>query len=158
MFKFFEKIKERKELRDFLKCVCQSINFDDCYNRMPTLEFEYSMNGNLLVINGPINSLHNLEKYEIIYDKSSKAISLNNIILNSSQFKFFHKTIYSVYEKLIRREDFIKSVMILSEKLKGIPLNTNENHSSSDCESRRSRNSDSNRRSDSRSTRDNDDD
>lgn len=157
MFKIFEKIKERKILRDFLKSVCQSIDFDDCYNRMPTLEFEYSMNGNLLVINGPINSLRNLEKYEIIYDKSNQKISFNNTILNSSQFKFFHKTICSVYEKLIRRDEFIKSVMILSEKLKGIPLNTNENHASSDCDSR-SRNSDSNRRSDSRSTRDNDDD
>lgn len=157
MFKIFEKIKERKILRDFLKSVCQSIDFDDCYNRMPTLEFEYSMNGNLLVINGPINPLRNLEKYEIIYDKSNQKISFNNTVLNSSQFKFFHKTICSVYEKLIRREEFIKSVMILSEKLKGIPLNTNENHSSSDCDSRR-RNADSNRHSESRSTRDNDDD
>lgn len=158
MFEFFNEMKKSKEFRDNLKQICHSIDFDNRYNHMPTLEFEYLMEGNSLTINGPVNSMYNIEKYEITFDNFSQTVFFNKIILNSSQFKFFYNTINSVYGKLIKREEFIKIVIKYREDAKSISLNKHFNNSSGDNDSRtKSHSSSSSSRSESRLTCNDDD-
>ena len=159
MFEFFSEMRNKKHFRDNLKRICHSIDFDNSYDHLPTLEFEYLMEGNSIKITGPINSLYNIEKYEITFDNFSQTVFFNKVILNPSQFKFFYNTIFSVYGKLIKREEFIKIIRKHREDASKIPLNRHFNNSSSDSNNSRkkSHSSSSSSRSESRSTRNDDD-
>lgn len=110
MFNILSELKRNHDLRAELKVVCNSIDFSDSYNHIPSLEFQYKLHDNLLTIEGPFQSFHSVEPYVLTYLSTTGFVTFNGKIMDEGTFKQLHKTVKEVYRKLLKREKLIKDI------------------------------------------------
>lgn len=110
MFKMLSGFRRNHEIRDELKVVCRSIDFCDAHSHMPTLEFQYTLQNDLLTIEGPFQSFHSVDPYVITYLSTTGLVTFNGEIMDDGSFKHLHKTVKEVYRKLLKREKLIKDI------------------------------------------------
>ncbi len=150
MFKMLSAFRRNHELRDELKVVCRSIDFCDAHSHMPSLEFQYTLQYDLLTIEGPYRSFHSVEPYVITYLPKSGFITFNGDVMDENSFKHLHKTVREVYRKILKREKLTADLRTARNEIGPIGVRSGSGSGGSDYErsgsghSARSRNYDVN--------------
>lgn len=118
MFSFFKIIKNFISYRNNIRLTSLSLYFDDTFNKLPNLEFEYTLEKSYLKIFGPSSNLYNIKEYALLYDIEKDIIIFNEKTMNKYYFWFIYKAVRTTYKKLLKRKEFFDSVNQNMKKIK----------------------------------------
>jgi len=139
MLKMLSELKRNHDLRAELKVVCHSIDFSDSHSHLPSIEFKYTLHGNLLTIEGPFRSFHSVDPYVLTYLSTTGFVTFNGEIMDEGSFKHLHKTVKEVYRKLLKREKLMKDIQTARNSIGPLTVRSGGNvGGSSDYERSRS--------------------